>query len=77
MGRAYVRWAVTHPDYYQVMFGSELDKTESPELLAAGVRAFDDLLDAIVRCQESGLFPQATRGVWQGRFGHYCTVFRC
>lgn len=57
MGRAYVRWAVTHPDYYQVMFGSELAKTESPEVLAAGVRAFDDLLDTIVRCQESGLLP--------------------
>jgi AcrR family transcriptional regulator len=57
MGRAYVRWAVTHPDYYQVMFGSELDKTESPEVLAAGARAFDDLLDTIVRCQESGLLP--------------------
>ncbi|WP_006244449.1 TetR/AcrR family transcriptional regulator [Mycolicibacterium tusciae] len=58
MGRAYVRWAVTHPDYYQVMFGSELDKTESPEVLAAGERAFDDLLDTIVRCQESGLLPK-------------------
>ena len=23
MGRAYARWAVTHPDYYQVMFGAE------------------------------------------------------
>jgi AcrR family transcriptional regulator len=44
MGRAYVRWAVTHPDYYQVMFGSELDKSDNPELLTAGARAFDDLL---------------------------------
>jgi hypothetical protein len=26
-------------------------------LRAAGVRAFDDLLDMIVRCQESGLLP--------------------
>jgi AcrR family transcriptional regulator len=58
MGRAYVRWAITHPDYYQVMFGSELDKTESPEVLAAGVRAFKDLLDTIVRCQESGLLTE-------------------
>ena len=33
MGRAYVGWAVTHPDYYQVMFGSELDKSDKPELL--------------------------------------------
>ncbi len=57
MGRAYVRWAITHPDYYQVMFGSELDKTKSPEVLAAGVRAFDDLLDTIARCQEAHLLP--------------------
>lgn len=57
MGKAYVRWAVSHPDYYQVMFGSELDKTESPDVLAAGARAFDDLLDTIKRCQEAGLLP--------------------
>ena len=57
MGRAYVRWAVTHPDYYQVMFGSELDNTESPEVLTAGERAFNDLLDTIVRCQGAALLP--------------------
>lgn len=57
MGRAYVRWAVAHPDYYQVMFGTEFDKTEDPELLTAGTRAFDDLLDAIVRCQQASLLP--------------------
>jgi AcrR family transcriptional regulator len=57
MGRAYVRWAVAHPDYYQVMFGSELDKSDKPELLTAGARAFDDLLDAIVRCQQAKLVP--------------------
>ena len=57
MGKAYVRWAATHPDYYQVMFGSELDNTESPEVLTAGERAFADLLDAIVRCQGAGLLP--------------------
>ena len=56
-GRAYVRWAVTHPDYYQVMFGAELDKSDKPELLAAGARAFGDLLDVIVRCQEANLLP--------------------
>ena len=54
MGRAYVHWAVTHPDYYQVMFGSELDKSD-PDLLTAGSRAFEDLLDAIVRCQRARL----------------------
>jgi AcrR family transcriptional regulator len=57
MGRAYVRWAVAHPDYYQVMFGSELDKTEKPDLLTAGARAFGDLLDVIVRCQDAGVLP--------------------
>src|ERR1700756_2402902 len=57
MGGAYVRWAVTHPDYYQVMFGSELDKTDNPDVLAAGLRAFDDLLEAIVRCQRAHLLP--------------------
>ena len=69
MGREYVRWAVTHPDYYQVMFGAELDKTESPAVVAAGTRAFDDLLDTIVRCQQAGLLPsgdpRATAGpIW-------------
>lgn len=69
MGREYVRWAVTHPDYYQVMFGAELDKTGSPEVITAGIRAFDDLLDTIVRCQQAGLLPagdpRATAGpIW-------------
>ena len=69
MGKAYVQWAVSHPDHYQVMFGSELDKTESPEVLEAGVRAFDDLLDTIRRCQHAGLLltgdPHATAGpIW-------------
>ena len=57
MGRAYVHWAVTHPDYYQVMFGSELDKTESPEVLEAGLTTFADLLDTIVECQRAKLMP--------------------
>jgi len=57
MGRTYVRWAITHADYYQVMFGSELDKSDNPELLAAGARTFGDLLDAIVRCQRAKLLP--------------------
>ena len=57
MARAYVRWAVTHPDYYQVMFGAELDKSNNPELLTAGERAFDDLLDIIVACQQEKVLP--------------------
>jgi AcrR family transcriptional regulator len=57
MGRAYVRWAVAHPDYYQVMFGSEFDKSDKPDLLTAGARAFGDLLDVIVRCQQADVLP--------------------
>ena len=52
LAQAYVRWAVGHPDYYQVMFGVETIKAEHPGLLLAAARAFDDLLDAITGCQE-------------------------
>jgi AcrR family transcriptional regulator len=58
MARAYVHWAVTHPDYYQAMFGAEIDKSDHPELLAAGARAFTDLLDAITQCQEADILPE-------------------
>ncbi|MGV0071283.1 TetR/AcrR family transcriptional regulator [Mycobacterium colombiense] len=55
LGRVYVRWAVAHPDHYQVMFGAESLKPEQPGVAAAGLQAFGDLLDAITRCQEAGI----------------------
>jgi AcrR family transcriptional regulator len=55
LGRAYVRWAGAHPDHYRVMFGAELSKADHPDLAVAGEQAFDDLLDAIVTCQEAGI----------------------
>ena len=55
IGRAYVRWAVTHPDQYRVMFGADTDKTQHPSLAVAAGHAFDDLLDAITRCQTAGM----------------------
>ena len=55
LGRAYVRWAVAHPDHYQVMFGAENVKADHPTLAAAAEQAFGDLLDAINRCQEAGI----------------------
>jgi AcrR family transcriptional regulator len=58
MARAYVHWAVAHPDYYQAMFGAETDKSEHPELRTAGARAFADLLDAISQCQEADILPK-------------------
>ncbi len=55
LGRAYVRWAVNHPDHYRVMFGAEIPKAGHPALEVAGEQAFGDLLDAITRCQEAGI----------------------
>jgi AcrR family transcriptional regulator len=55
LGRAYVRWAVAHPDHYRVMFGAELSKSAHPSLAVAGEQAFGDLLDAIATCQEAGI----------------------
>ncbi len=55
IGRAYVRWAVAHPDHYRVMFGADTDKAAHPSLAAAAGQAFDNLLDAITRCQEAGM----------------------
>lgn len=55
LGRTYVRWAVAHPDHYQVMFGVESLKAEQPIVAAAGERAFGELLGAIAACQEAGI----------------------
>ena len=55
LGRVYVRWAVTHPDHYRVMFGAEIVKAGHPTLVAAGEESFGDLLDAIMKCQEAGI----------------------
>lgn len=55
LGRVYVRWAVTHPDHYRVMFGAETIKSGHPSLAVAAEEAFNDLLDAITRCQEAGI----------------------
>ena len=55
LGRAYVRWAVTHPDYYLSMFGTETVKRDHPDLLVAGGRAFSNLVDAITSCLEAGV----------------------
>jgi AcrR family transcriptional regulator len=55
LGRAYVRWAVAHPDHYQVMFGAENIKADYPSLAVAAEQAFGDLLEAIRKCQEAGI----------------------
>ena len=54
IGRAYVRWAVDHPDHYRVMFGADNDKAQHPSLAVAAGQAFGDLLDVITLCQAAG-----------------------
>jgi hypothetical protein len=59
IGRAYVDWAVTHPDHYRVMFGADTDKTQYPSLAAAAGQAFGDLLDVIALGQAAGVLRGA------------------
>jgi len=55
IGRAYVRWAVDHPDHYRVMFGADNDKAQHSSLAVAAGQAFGNLLDAITLCQAAGI----------------------
>ena len=55
LGIGYVRFALAHPSYLRVMFGSEVpDKAEHPALKAAGERTFTLLIQAIAECQAVG-----------------------
>ncbi|MBO0863843.1 MAG: TetR/AcrR family transcriptional regulator [Mycobacterium sp.] len=54
LGRAYVRWAVTHPDYYQIMFAAHTVRSEHHGLVSAAALAFDDLLEATTTYLASG-----------------------
>jgi AcrR family transcriptional regulator len=56
MGVAYVRFAVSNPSHYRVMFGGFIDRTgPASELAVAGAEAFQVLLDAIAEQQSQGL----------------------
>jgi len=60
LGIGYVRFALAHPSYLRVMFGSEVpDKAVHPGLEAAGTRTFSLLVQAIAECQAAG---QVRRG---------------
>lgn len=55
LGIGYVRFALAHPSYLRVMFGSEVpDKAEHPALKEAGERTFALLVQAITECQTAG-----------------------
>jgi AcrR family transcriptional regulator len=56
MGEAYVRFALTNPWHYRVMFGGGFElHADDPELLQEGTSAFVALVDALVEQQGQGL----------------------
>ena len=56
MSLAYVRFAVTHPAHYRVMFGKFVDSCAAdPDLQNEAAAAFQVLVDALVAQQEAGL----------------------
>lgn len=55
LGVGYVRFALAHPSYLRVMFGSEVpDKAAHPALEEAGRRTFGLLVEAVTECQAAG-----------------------
>ena len=77
MGRAYVRWAVAHPDYYQVMFGAERTRVTNQNCSTAGcarvrrpARRHRSMPDRRTSCRP------ATRARSPDRPGRCCTESR-
>ena len=54
MGLAYVRFAVTNPSHYRVMFGGFVRAAQDADLSREGSGAFQVLVDALVALQASG-----------------------
>jgi AcrR family transcriptional regulator len=57
-GRGYVRFAVTHPGPFTLMFRPELYDPDDPELATAGAEAFGQLAGIVARCQGVGWHPE-------------------
>ncbi|HIJ87547.1 MAG TPA: TetR/AcrR family transcriptional regulator [Desulfuromonadales bacterium] len=57
-GRVYFRFAMTEREYYRVMFNEAcaLNPEKYPELHAAGMQTFNQLIETIETCQSSGDF---------------------
>ena len=70
MSVVYVRFAVTHPSHYRVMFGGFVDaRAAAPGLREEGGAAFQVLVDALVAQQQNGLVrgdepSQLARFIW-------------
>lgn len=53
-GRAYIRFAVSHQPYFEVMFRSGLDTSTHPGLAEGASAAFDSLVAAVDDAQKRG-----------------------
>jgi AcrR family transcriptional regulator len=54
VGKAYLAFAAAHAPVYRLMFSPLLDKTEHPELMAAGERALGVLMSTVIAGQKAG-----------------------
>lgn len=55
MGKAYVRFATSHPSHYRVMFGGFIESAaKDADFIAVANAAFQALVDALVDQQKSG-----------------------
>lgn len=72
-GHAYVRFAIEHPQHFELMFNHELIHVQDPAVVEAGQAAYGVLLDAVIAAQKEGLAPSlpadvVATGAWS--FGH-------
>ncbi|WP_430459967.1 TetR/AcrR family transcriptional regulator [Thalassolituus sp. LLYu03] len=58
-GEAYLRYAISHPEKYRLLFGTTIDRREQyPQLMASGHRAFEVLVKLIDEGVQRGEFIQ-------------------
>ena len=55
MGVAYVRFAITHPSHYRVMFGADISSAADVQLAGEGAGSFQVLVDALTALQTQNL----------------------
>jgi AcrR family transcriptional regulator len=57
MGRGYVKFAITHPAHFEVMFRLDALEPANAEFTAASEAAYGLLLATIERCRAAGILP--------------------
>jgi AcrR family transcriptional regulator len=61
-GKAYVRFGLEHPEQYRILFmrGASEAMAAADESRIRKASAFDNLVDAVARCVDSGALPKGT-----------------